>query len=163
MPSAAPDRTAFFARTNFRNERRTFGIKRADRRAHMYVIGKTGTGKSTLLETLIAQDIAHGEGVALLDAFNKQGDSPPCGLVRVLNTHPRCRTRTVVARPWKVVQIYVGNRGDIQTWRNGSALWSLRGYSRPLPRPKSPSALSLRKALSALCSLSLRRALTAGF
>jgi hypothetical protein len=67
MPSAAPDRTAFFARTNFRNERRTFGIKRADRRAHMYVIGKTGTGKSTLLETLISQDIAHGEGVALLD------------------------------------------------------------------------------------------------
>ena len=57
----------FFARTNFRSERRTFGIKRADRRAAMYVIGKTGTGKSTLLETLITQDIAHGEGVALLD------------------------------------------------------------------------------------------------
>ena len=57
----------FFARTNFRNERRTFGIKRADRRAAMYVIGKTGTGKSTLIETLITQDIAHGEGVALLD------------------------------------------------------------------------------------------------
>lgn len=67
MASPIPDRIAFFARTNFRNERRTFGIKRADRRAHMYVIGKTGTGKSTLLETLIAQDIAHGEGVALLD------------------------------------------------------------------------------------------------
>jgi len=67
MPLGKPDRIAFFARTNFRNERRTFGIKRADRRAHMYVIGKTGTGKSTLLETLIAQDIAHGEGVALLD------------------------------------------------------------------------------------------------
>ena len=57
----------FFARTNFRSERRTFGIKRADRRAAMYVIGKTGTGKSTLIETLITQDIAHGEGVALLD------------------------------------------------------------------------------------------------
>lgn len=67
MPPAEPDRTAFFARTNFRDKRRTFGIKRVDRRAHMYVIGKTGTGKSTLLETLIAQDIAHGEGVALLD------------------------------------------------------------------------------------------------
>ena len=67
MPSAEPDRIAFFARTNFRDKRRTFGIKRVDRRAHMYVIGKTGTGKSTLLETLIAQDIAHGEGVALLD------------------------------------------------------------------------------------------------
>jgi GTPase SAR1 family protein len=56
-----------FARTNYRNERRVFGIRRADRRAQMYVIGKTGTGKSTLLETLIRQDIARGEGVALVD------------------------------------------------------------------------------------------------
>ena len=55
------------ARTNFRDERRIFGIRRADRRAHMYIIGKTGTGKSTLLETLIRQDIVRGEGVALLD------------------------------------------------------------------------------------------------
>jgi hypothetical protein len=57
----------YFARTNFRNEAKPFGIKRADRRAHMYVIGKTGTGKSTLLETLIKQDIGNGEGLALLD------------------------------------------------------------------------------------------------
>jgi hypothetical protein len=67
MPATPRDNMVFFARTNFRNERRTFGIKRADRRAAMYVIGKTGTGKSTLLETLITQDIAHGEGVALFD------------------------------------------------------------------------------------------------
>jgi type IV secretory pathway TraG/TraD family ATPase VirD4 len=57
----------YFAQTNFRNERNAFGIKRADRRAHMYIIGKTGTGKSTLLETLIRQDIENGEGLALLD------------------------------------------------------------------------------------------------
>src|SRR5216683_39314 len=57
----------FFARTNFRNDRRSFGIRRADRRAHMYVIGKTGTGKSTLIETLIRQDLLNGEGLALLD------------------------------------------------------------------------------------------------
>ncbi len=67
MPATSHDNMVFFARTNFRNERRTFGIKRADRRAAMYVIGKTGTGKSTMLETLISQDITHGEGVALLD------------------------------------------------------------------------------------------------
>jgi type IV secretory pathway VirB4 component len=67
MPLERSERIAFFARTNFRDERKTFGIKRQDRRAHMYVIGKTGTGKSTLLETLITQDIKHGEGVALLD------------------------------------------------------------------------------------------------
>jgi hypothetical protein len=57
----------YFAQTNFRNERKEFGIKRADRRAHVYVIGKTGTGKSTLLETLIRQDMENGEGLALLD------------------------------------------------------------------------------------------------
>jgi type IV secretory pathway TraG/TraD family ATPase VirD4 len=57
----------FFAETNFRNKQVRFGIKRDDRRAHMYVIGKTGTGKSTLLETLIRQDMASGQGLALLD------------------------------------------------------------------------------------------------
>src|SRR5262249_46323576 len=61
------NRITHFGQTNFRNERKAFGIKKADRRAHMYVIGKTGTGKSTLLETLIRQDIENGEGLALLD------------------------------------------------------------------------------------------------
>ena len=44
---------ARFAQTNFHNKGRVFGIKRGDRRAHMYVVGKTGTGKSTLIKTLI--------------------------------------------------------------------------------------------------------------
>src|SRR5438093_6151000 len=57
----------FFARTDFRDHRKIFGIRQADRRAHMYLIGKTGTGKSTLLETLIAQDVRSGKGLALLD------------------------------------------------------------------------------------------------
>jgi type IV secretory pathway VirB4 component len=48
---------AYFARTNFRNKGMPFGIKQADRFSHMYVIGKTGTGKSTLLETLAVQDL----------------------------------------------------------------------------------------------------------
>jgi type IV secretory pathway TraG/TraD family ATPase VirD4 len=53
--------------TNFRSAHRSFGIKRDDRRRHMYVIGKTGMGKSTLLENLIVQDIRHGEGLAVVD------------------------------------------------------------------------------------------------
>jgi len=57
----------FFAETNYCNERRKFGIRRRDRSAHMYMVGRTGTGKSTLLETLIAADIAAGNGVDLLD------------------------------------------------------------------------------------------------
>ena len=55
------------AETNFRNQRLRFGIKRADRRHHMYSIGQTGTGKSTLLANLARQDMANGEGLALLD------------------------------------------------------------------------------------------------
>lgn len=57
----------FFAQTNFHHQRVRFGIKQADRRAHIYLIGKTGTGKSTLLETLIQQDLQTGQGLALLD------------------------------------------------------------------------------------------------
>lgn len=58
---------SYFARTNARASRRLFGIKQADRLSHMYIIGKTGAGKSTLIETLIRQDIAAGRGCALLD------------------------------------------------------------------------------------------------
>jgi DNA helicase HerA-like ATPase len=57
----------YFATTNFRRREVPFGIKQRDRRAHMYILGKTGTGKSTLLETLIRQDLAKGHGLALLD------------------------------------------------------------------------------------------------
>jgi len=67
MDDRSDTRLTFIGRTNFRNSQRLFGIKPADRRAHLYVIGKTGTGKSTLLETLIRQDLAAGRGLALLD------------------------------------------------------------------------------------------------
>ncbi len=56
-----------FAETNFRNQRRKFGIKRDDRRRHMYVVGKTGMGKSTLLENMIIADIRAGNGLAVVD------------------------------------------------------------------------------------------------
>ncbi|HXO20941.1 MAG TPA: type IV secretion system DNA-binding domain-containing protein [Thermoanaerobaculia bacterium] len=65
--SHSPDDITYFARTNHRGRTERFGIRRADRRSHMYVIGRSGTGKSTLLKTLILQDLARGEGLALLD------------------------------------------------------------------------------------------------
>lgn len=65
--NAPEQRVAVFAKTDFRNEGKLFGIRQADRRSHMYALGKTGTGKSTLLETLIRQDIAAGDGAALFD------------------------------------------------------------------------------------------------
>ena len=63
MSSASHNPVTFFARTNAREPYRRFGIKRADRLSHLYVIGKTGTGKSTLMETMIRQDMAAGEGL----------------------------------------------------------------------------------------------------
>lgn len=56
-----------FARTDFRHLQHKFGIKIPDRRYHMYVIGKTGTGKSTMLENMIVDDIREGRGVAVVD------------------------------------------------------------------------------------------------
>lgn len=58
---------SYFAETNFRNEGRGFGIRQADRLSHMHIAGKTGTGKSTLLETLFTQDLEAGRGSALID------------------------------------------------------------------------------------------------
>src|SRR5437660_12201967 len=77
------------AETNFRDDDRRFGIKRADRRAHMYIIGKTGTGKSTLIANLARQDLVHGEGFALLDPH---GDL----VEQVLRSVPEARQRDLI-------------------------------------------------------------------
>lgn len=57
---------SYFAETNGRKKVK-FGIKNDDRLFHLYVIGKTGTGKSTLMETLARQDIELGHGVCVID------------------------------------------------------------------------------------------------
>jgi len=56
-----------FASTNFRNQQRKFGIRTDDRRRHMYMLGKTGMGKTTLLENLVLSDIYAGHGVCYID------------------------------------------------------------------------------------------------
>ncbi len=62
-----PGRVTHFARVDFRNSDRLFGIKDEDRFSHIYIVGKTGTGKSTLLETMALQDLRRGAGFALVD------------------------------------------------------------------------------------------------
>jgi hypothetical protein len=62
-----PDRVTYFAATDNRGKRIPFGLKAKDRTRHMYVIGKTGMGKSTLLENMAIQDIRNGEGLAFID------------------------------------------------------------------------------------------------
>ncbi|MCU0679176.1 MAG: type IV secretion system DNA-binding domain-containing protein [Planctomycetes bacterium] len=61
------DEITIFAETTFRNRYRRFGIKIDDRRRHMYLIGKTGMGKSTIQENMIVEDIRAGKGVAVVD------------------------------------------------------------------------------------------------
>lgn len=56
-----------FAETNFRNQKRRFGIKTDDRRRHIYIIGKTGMGKTTLMENMILADIYAGHGCCYID------------------------------------------------------------------------------------------------
>jgi len=68
------NRITYFAETDSRNRRVQFGIKAKDRTRHMYVIGKTGMGKSTLLENLAIQDIQNGEGLAFIDPHGKSAE-----------------------------------------------------------------------------------------
>lgn len=53
--------------TNYRNQSQRFGIKDKDRLQHIYCIGKSGTGKSTLLENMAISDIERGNGLAVID------------------------------------------------------------------------------------------------
>ncbi|MDQ3014283.1 MAG: type IV secretion system DNA-binding domain-containing protein [bacterium] len=68
------DKITYFAETDSRNKRLPFGIKASDRTRHVYVIGKTGMGKSTLLENMAVQDIKNGEGLAFIDPHGKTAD-----------------------------------------------------------------------------------------
>jgi len=62
-----PDRITYFAATHTRGKHIAFGIRARDRDKHMYVIGKSGMGKSTMLENMAIQDIQNGEGLAFID------------------------------------------------------------------------------------------------
>ncbi len=68
------NRITYFAETDARNKRQKFGIRAEDRTRHVYVIGKTGMGKSTLLENMAAQDIQNGEGMCFIDPHGKSAD-----------------------------------------------------------------------------------------
>lgn len=75
-PSTLPVKDCtYIGETIFRSQRVKFGMANTDDRLrHMYVIGKSGTGKSTLFETMIAQDIKNGEGVGVLDPHGETID-----------------------------------------------------------------------------------------
>ncbi|MEK7123999.1 MAG: DUF87 domain-containing protein, partial [Patescibacteria group bacterium] len=79
----------YFAETNFRNQRQKFGIKKGDRRKHTYVIGKSGMGKTTLLENMTIQDIQNGEGVGIIDPHGEYAE-------KMLDFVPPSRVKDVI-------------------------------------------------------------------
>lgn len=81
--------TSFFAKTHFKGEDMVFGIKREDRTRHMYVIGKSGVGKSTLLENMAVNDMKKGEGLAFLDPHGSSVET-------LLNYVPKNRINDVI-------------------------------------------------------------------
>ena len=70
-----PEKVTYFAQTDARGQAVRFGIKAKDRQRHMYVIGKTGMGKSTLLENMAVQDIQNGEGMAFIDPHGSAAET----------------------------------------------------------------------------------------
>ncbi|MCR4326412.1 MAG: type IV secretion system DNA-binding domain-containing protein [Candidatus Roizmanbacteria bacterium] len=79
----------FFAKTEWRNREVNFGIKNNDRGKHMYIIGKTGTGKSTLIANMAINDIRNGKGVAVIDPHGDLSEM-------ILNYIPKRRVNDVV-------------------------------------------------------------------
>jgi CxxC-x17-CxxC domain-containing protein len=81
--------TVFFGLTNFRNQKTKFGIKTDDRRRHFYCIGKTGMGKSNLMENMAIQDIQAGRGIAYVDPHGE-------GAEKLLDFVPANRINDVI-------------------------------------------------------------------
>jgi hypothetical protein len=86
---ATGERITYFAETNFRGKQTRFGIKDEDRARHLYVIGKTGMGKSTMLENLAIQDIQNGNGVAFIDPHGGTAE-------KLLDYIPESRIKDVI-------------------------------------------------------------------
>ncbi len=84
-----PNTITYFAETDARNKKVRFGIKAKDRLKHMYIIGKTGMGKSTLLENMAIQDIQNGNGITFIDPHGGTAE-------RLLDYVPEHRIKDVV-------------------------------------------------------------------
>src|SRR2546423_3640401 len=96
-------------------EKQPFGLWRADRRQHTYVIGKTGTGKSTLLRNLILQDIEAGEGVGLIDPHGDLAEE-------ILDHIP----------PWRIDDVVYFNPADLDFPISFNLLANVPEQERPM-------------------------------
>lgn len=89
LPTGTEPGSVPIGRVLFRNESRSCGIRLEDRRRHVYVIGKTGMGKSTLLQNMLVSDMASGLGVCLVDPHGDLAES-------LLGMVPTFRTNDVI-------------------------------------------------------------------
>ncbi|MDI9354845.1 MAG: DUF87 domain-containing protein [Cyanobium sp. MAG06] len=84
-----PERVTYIGETNYRGSKKKFGIKNKDRTRHTYIIGKTGMGKSTILENMAIQDILNGEGLCYIDPHGSSAE-------KLLSFVPKHRLQDVV-------------------------------------------------------------------
>ena len=84
-----PERITFMAATHTRGKNVAFGIRAKDRDKHMYIIGKSGMGKSTLLENMAIQDIQNGEGMIFVDPHGSTAE-------KLLDFIPQDRVKDVM-------------------------------------------------------------------
>jgi len=89
IPRFPEENLTLLGETNFRGKNIEFGIRPDDRRRHMYVVGKTGMGKSTILENMIFSDIQEGKGVAVIDPHGDLAEA-------TLSFVPKKRTNDVI-------------------------------------------------------------------
>lgn len=100
LPTETESGITILGETNYRNQFRKYGLRLPDRRRHVYIIGKTGMGKSTLLENMIYSDIMAGMGVGVVDPHGDLADA-------ILSYIPKHRMNDVIVfdpsdREWPV-------------------------------------------------------------
>jgi hypothetical protein len=98
----------FFAKTEFKNKQTIFGIREEDRRKHMYIIGKTGAGKSTLIANMAIDDIRKDRGIGVIDPHGDLTET-------ILEYIPKRRMNDVVyLEPFDVLRPFALNVLEIK-------------------------------------------------
>ena len=82
-PANLPAEGVVIGESNYRGEKKLVRLQEEDRRRHIFMIGKTGTGKTTLFETMIEQDMHNGKGLCFIDPLGDAIES----LLKKVPTH----------------------------------------------------------------------------